>query len=113
MVLDRVRVRAWKKAMESPCPHYKHSAIIHKNSKFLTGAYNLYKKTCPGGSGFYSTCHAEVRAIRQALNMGYNLSNCSIYVMRVNRSGIVRLSKPCKDCQKLIDKYGMRCNWSE
>ena len=71
-------------------------------------------KTCPEGSGPHTSAHAEVRVIRKAraILKTNNLSGYSIYVCRINEKGEMRLSKPCRDCQRLIDKHNLSVQWS-
>lgn len=105
---------AMKLALQSPCTHYKHGAVIHKRGRPIVGAFNIPYKTHPCGSGPYETCHAEVRAIAKAksvLNVS-DLKGYGIYVLRVNRRGEMKLSKPCDDCMALIKEHNLSVNWS-
>jgi hypothetical protein len=80
----------------------------------LTGACNVAYKTHPNGSGPYGTCHAEVRVIARAksiLNKN-DLSGYSIYVIRINKRGEMKLSKPCDDCMALIKEHNLSVDWS-
>jgi tRNA(Arg) A34 adenosine deaminase TadA len=53
--------------------------------------------------------HAELDAIRKAVRVhGGNLSDFSLYVARVHRSGQVALAKPCKGCQGAIVAFGIK-----
>ena len=96
---------------------YKHSAIILDKNKIIAGATNVPYKTVPDGSGIYGSAHAEVRAIRIALNAlrgtRKTLKGLRIYVMRVNKHGLIKNSKPCKDCMSQIEKHGLKPSWSE
>jgi deoxycytidylate deaminase len=49
--------------------------------------------------------HAEEMAIKDA---NYNAKGATLYVARVNRNGEDRDSMPCKRCQKLIEKVGIK-----
>jgi len=105
---------AYKFACRSDCEHYRHSAIVFKKGRFICGAANIQKKTHTLGSGPHTSCHAEVRAIIKAkaiLNRN-NLSDCTIFVMRINKRGEIKLSKPCKDCAKLITVHGLKAEWT-
>lgn len=102
-------------ASQSPADSFLHSAIIHIRGKFVSGACNLPFKTVPGGGGVHQSCHAEIRAIRKAqsiLNRN-DLKGCSIYALRINRRGELRLSKPCKVCSALIKQVNLDVEWSE
>lgn len=101
-------------AKQSPAETFLHSAIIHIRGKFVTGSCNLPFKTVPGGGGPHSSGHSEIRAIRKAraiLNRN-DLTGCSIYVMRLNRLGEFRLSKPCNVCAKLIKESNLKVQWT-
>jgi cytidine deaminase len=105
---------AKKFAVMSPSEHYRHGAIVMRKGHFITGAFNMPFKTHPNGSGPYSSCHAEIRAITKAraiLNRN-DLGDCTIYVMRLNKRGEVRLSKPCHHCMLVINQHNLKASWS-
>lgn len=105
---------ALKFALQSPCTDYRHGAVIHKKGRPIVGAFNIPYKTHPEGSGPFGTCHAEVRAIAKArsiLNRD-DLTGYSLYVLRVNRRGEMKLSKPCNDCMALIKEHNLSVEWS-
>jgi len=104
-----------KLALQSPCEHYRHGAVIHKRGRPITGAFNVPYKTHPKGSGPYTTCHAEVRAVAKALSIlnKSDLSGYSIYVIRINKRGEMKLSKPCDDCMALIKEHNLSVDWSK
>ena len=112
--MTRITKIAAKIACQSPCEHYRHGAIVLLKGRFITGAFNMPMKTDPHGGGVYSSAHAEIRAIRKAraiLNRN-DLSDCTIFVLRLNKRGDIKFSKPCKDCQIFIDKHGLEAQWS-
>lgn len=100
--------------MESMAECYKHSAIICKGRKFVAGATNIIYKTNPDGSGPFRACHAEVRAIRIAKNLlkTDDLKGYTIFVTRVNQDGVLKSSKPCKDCSKFIEENKLKAEWT-
>lgn len=105
---------AVKIALQSPSKTYRHGAVIHKKGRYLIGAFNMPFKTHPSGSGVFTSCHAEVRAIAKAksiLNKS-DLTGYGIYVVRVTKNGIMRLSKPCDDCMKTIKEHNLSVEWS-
>ncbi len=60
------------------------------------------------GSGF--GLHAEVHAIRRANRT--RLRGATIYVASMRRRNSKTVtSKPCPECQKLIDKWGLNVVW--
>lgn len=52
--------------------------------------------------------HAELSAIKKAVNRIHDLSGCIIVVCRVNNRGEYRMCKPCKMCHAAIIEYGIR-----
>lgn len=92
-----------------------HAAVIHRRGRFLVGASNLIQKTHPKGSGPLSTAHAEIRAIIKAKSVlrTQDLDGYSIYVVRINPDGDIKLSKPCVDCMAFIAKHNLHPEWSE
>lgn len=56
----------------------------------------------------YPFYHAESHLISKLLDM-YNTidSNWSIVVMRINRKGLILGSKPCENCDKLLNTVGI------
>jgi tRNA(Arg) A34 adenosine deaminase TadA len=105
---------ALKFALQSPCTDYRHGAVIHKRGRPIVGAFNIPYKTHPEGSGPFGTCHAEVRAIAKARSVLHrdDLTGYSLYVLRVNRRGEMKLSKPCNDCMALIKEHNLSVEWS-
>ena len=56
----------------------------------------------------YPYVHAESHLISKLLDM-YNVidSNWTICVMRINRKGLILGSKPCENCNKLLNAVGL------
>jgi len=62
----------------------------------------------------YPYAHAESHLVSKLLNT-YNAidSNLSVVVLRINRQGKILLSKPCENCQKILDAVGInKVYWS-
>lgn len=62
----------------------------------------------------YPYVHAESHLISKLLDT-YNAidTNLSIVVLRINRQGKILLSKPCENCQKILDSVGLhKVYWS-
>ena len=58
--------------------------------------------------------HAESHLISQLLDTYNSIrSDWSLVVLRINRQGKILLSKPCQNCQKIIDSVGFqKVYWS-
>ena len=52
-----------------------------------------------------NSTHAEIAALR---DYGSSMKNGTIYVARLGKSGIPRMSKPCKKCQKALRDAGVK-----
>jgi len=53
--------------------------------------------------------HAESHLVSKLLDRYNNIDqNWSIVVLRINRQGKVLLSKPCINCQKILDAVGLK-----
>ena len=110
-----VQRKTYEAATSSKCPEFKHAACVFKGKRIFGIGRNVQYKTHPSGSGPYCTMHAEVAAITQAKNFFWpekDLSGLSIFVMRVNKRGEIKFSKPCEDCMRLIRQYGLSPYWT-
>lgn len=92
----------------------RHGCIIVKGGRVIGRGYNVYK-TNPfiASENHMDRCsvHAEVAAIK---NVRGSLKGATIYVARINKRGEVRYSKPCSNCQSVINECGIRkVLWSE
>jgi hypothetical protein len=58
--------------------------------------------------------HSESHLVSKLLDRYNSIdTNLSIVNVRINRQGIVLLSKPCENCQKILDAVGLkRVYWS-
>lgn len=95
-------------AQKSDLKH-KHGAVVVKSGRVLGTGFNKrrnYPNVIPDGK-HREQCHlhAEASAIREA---GMNARGGTIFVARISRSGGDLLSKPCDNCQKLIDESGIK-----
>ena len=51
------------------------------------------------------TWHCEEQALKKA---GRRAKDKTLYVIRILKDGSIGMAMPCKSCQKLIEKYGIR-----
>lgn len=102
----------WEPHPEIRCYHY---AAAFDNNKMIGFAQNnpikFDAKAFRMGEMFniktykeYPYPHAESHLVSKLLHR-YNTicSNWAIVVLRINREGRILLSKPCKNCQKILD----------
>mgnify|MGYP003113197952 CR=1 FL=1 len=92
---------------------HRHSAVVVKAGRVLSVGRNRHK-THPNsvgigsdGESFPRTIHAEMDAILKVKNKDH-LKGATIYVARKGRNQKAGMSCPCKMCQRLINKYGLK-----
>lgn len=104
--------QAVKECEESNGYNFKVAAVIYKGRRVLAKAANIMGKTCPNGSGVYSTCHAEIRAIKRAKKvLSKDLNGLNIFILRLNQNYQLKPSKPCRYCAKVIEEHGLNPIW--
>lgn len=90
----------------------KHAAcIIVKNSIFINSVNEYNTIEINKNVVFHATIHAEIGAIKKCINL---IKNKKLYgmidliVIRVNETGELKNSKPCKNCVEAMKKIGIR-----
>jgi hypothetical protein len=110
-----------------PNPYQRryHFAIAFDNNKPILIAENnpikIDNKAYKIGQKFnikqykeYPYSHAESHLVSQLLDR-YNTirSDLSLVVLRINRQGRILMSKPCENCQRILDAVGLnKVYWS-
>lgn len=74
-------------------------AIGINKSRLQNSYYNWWEDNA------VPSIHAEAAAIRRCKG---DLTNAILYVCRVNNKGEEKMSKPCDNCQRLIEAAGIR-----
>ena len=92
-------------ARESDAPNFKMGAVIASGKKLLGLGHNNVTKTHPASNTPYSHIHAELAAM---LNARTDLTGTTLYVFRGGKEERPLMSKPCKHCQALIRKAGIK-----
>ena len=101
---------AAKTAATSSFRNFKHGAVLAKGSSVLNISTNKNQyssfaarfKECPS----HATVHAELGAI---LGVDRDSTSSShVYVVRVNKIGDWKLSKPCQMCQAAMEYVGIK-----
>ena len=89
----------------------KHGAVLVKGGSVISASFNKDKFSAFGdrfrqqGCG-HATHHAELGCV---LGIGKaKTSGASIFVVRVNRQGKLRLSKPCPMCHDVLKFTGVK-----
>jgi tRNA(Arg) A34 adenosine deaminase TadA len=90
---------------------YKHGAVLVKGGSIINTSSNK-DKFCSFGARFrnpnegIATLHAELGCI---LNLDRSVTKgTTIYVVRVNRDGKLRMSKPCSMCSTALEHVGVK-----
>lgn len=87
----------------------KHGAIVVKHSRILGFSPNVEKNSPRYVDWEHASVHAEIRAMQRA---GWP-KKATCYVARVNNHGVIRLSKPCANCQAVLDRFKVRVVYTE
>lgn len=95
-------------ALESECK-FRHGAVVVKHGHVLGSAPNVQKNDPLYVDHKHSQIHAEIGALKKA---GWP-DKATIYVARVNGHGEARLSKPCANCQEVLDQHRIRVVYTE
>ena len=94
-------------ALDSKCK-FRHGAVVVKHGKVLGGSPNLYKNDPKYVDPKHCQIHAEIAALKKA---GWPV-RATVYVARINGQGYSRLSKPCANCQEVLDNYKAKVVWT-
>lgn len=100
---DRFLTMAMGVALSSKC-RMKHGAVVVKHGRILGSSPNLWKNDPKNVHYKHASVHAEMAALRKA---GWP-TKVTVYVARVNGKGESRLSKPCANCQVVLDEMKIK-----
>lgn len=91
-------------------------AVVYQRSRVLGLGSNFQHKTHPKSTHPFGRIHAELAAIIDAMRYDRfrnSLIGTSIYVARLKKDGSLGLAKPCRWCQELIHRVGIKeVTWS-
>lgn len=122
-IIDKAVKKAYKNWF--PCKEirtYHYAAAFDGNkmiefaknnpNEFNAKAFYMGKKFNIQTYKQYPYPHAESHLVSKLLHR-YNsiCTNWSIVVLRINREGRILLSKPCKNCQKILDALNLTDIW--
>ena len=88
---------------------YRHGAVVVKHGRVLGTGSNVTKNSPKFVDWKHSSIHAEINAMKKA---GWP-RRATVYVGRINSAGQARLSKPCANCQAVLDEFRCRVQWTE
>jgi hypothetical protein len=88
-----------------------HTATIRRRNKIIATSRNTIGTRSRGSGWDDQSLHAE-RAVVKRLGDISQLRGCTLEVIRLNKRGEVRNSKPCENCAMFLEKcmreYGLR-----
>lgn len=98
MITEKIEKLAKEKAKQSNC-RYKISALgFDKKGNYLGASFNKRRFHIKGGG-----IHAEISLMRK-----YGSRIKSIVICRINKQGSLLNISPCKTCQEVADKLGIK-----
>ena len=83
----------------------RHFSFICKKSKIVSWGWNSEHKSHPIAMyhGYHAAAiHSELSAYTRFPRHTCDIESCDYYNIRIDRYNKVCMSKPCKNCQKLI-----------
>lgn len=95
-------------ALESGCK-FRHGALVVRHGTILGSSPNRWKNDPKYVDYKHSQIHAEIAALKKA---GWP-SKVTVYVARINGKGEPRLSKPCANCQEVLDANKAKVVWTQ
>lgn len=96
-----------KEAAKKSNMKYKLGSIIYDKKKFAIGWNRGLGCEVETRNNSFSI-HSEEMSILKGIRIGINFEEATLIVVRVSANGDVKCSKPCLNCQKLIEKVGIR-----
>lgn len=97
---------AKKAALKSDMRH-KLGSILYDKSRYVTG-WNISYGCKVDTKNTPFSLHAEEHTILKGVRVGIEFDKAILIVVRVNNKGDMRKSKPCFNCQRLIERVNMR-----
>lgn len=97
--LKKATELAIKSAKKSTEKH-KMAATLFYGNKYVTSPNRTFSVIVNDKKTPYSE-HAEAAVITHGLHLGYDLTKCTLVVVRINSSGCSRLARPCRHCEHL------------
>lgn len=82
---------------------FNHASLICHKGKILSVGLNDQYKTHTKADKEWPFIHSELQTILQfKRKTRIDLADCSLYNVRIGKSGRILLSRPCSECTKLI-----------
>lgn len=105
---ERFLALAMGVALTSKC-RFKHGCVIVKHGHILGVSPNIMRNNPRNVDHKHCSIHAEISAMRKA---GWPI-RATAYVARINGQGEPRLSKPCANCEIVLEEFKIKSIWTE
>lgn len=95
--------QAIEASLNSDHKQHKVGAAVYYKGKFLGSGFNSLK-TDPITHWYDAafTRHAEIHALKKAKVRKFDLTNASVFVYRMTKSGVLAMAKPCDMCMDAL-----------
>lgn len=97
--------------IELPNCKRKHFSFVLWKKKIISVGWNNAWRTHPISNKFghrFNAIHSELAAIKNMSRPVSFLKECKLVNIRVNRHGLVLMSKPCGSCENMLKYFGIR-----
>ncbi len=94
------------KVAKTSTEKHRVGAVIFDRSNYVSSPNRSFSVKVLNKSTPYSE-HAEESVINKAIHSKINLKYSTLVVVRINSKNQLMLSKPCRNCQKLISNVGI------
>lgn len=84
---------------------FRVGAAIYLGNRLVSIGWNT-DRTNPNAQTIFRWEHAELNALIGTSK--YDLTRATIYVVRITQTGMIRMAKPCGDCQRVLRAAGLR-----
>ena len=81
-------------------------ATLYTKTQHITSFNRTFSVIVRNRKTQYSS-HAEESCITHALHLGFNLTQSTLVVVRINNKGSLLLARPCNHCTTLIQKMNI------
>ena len=91
-----------------------HFSYIIKKNRILSIGWNNSKKThsLAAKHGYYENhIHSELAAVVKFPHRYYDLAQCTLINIRIQKDGNPMMSRPCKNCLKLLTAFQFKKVW--
>ncbi len=95
-----------RKMAEKSTYKFRVGCVIVRGSRIVGFGWNDGVKTHARSPHPFKSVHAEFDAVLSA--RGESVAGCDVYVCRIHADGSFAIAKPCKHCEAMLRKLGVR-----